>query len=95
MKTQNFSSFAQLVNNTSRKERNQMFGSSLVYSAEYDIETVAENVNNLITLTKGYLESLEYVQGLINDEKANYRQKKALLLKLSELTVEELKSKIS
>ena len=95
MELKNFSSFSQLVNNTSRKERNNLFGTSLVYSSEYDIEAVAENVEQLIIHTKGYIEALEYAKGLIDQEKTTARQKKDVLRKLSERSLDELEKLIS
>lgn len=83
--------FAQLVNNTSRKERKSLFGSSIVYSEEYDIEAVAAKVTKLLTLMDGYKDALTWVLTLIDEEKATAKERKQLIQKLNTYSVDDLK----
>lgn len=85
-----FQSFHELVNGTSRKERNAMFGSSLVYSEEYDTGTTLIKVGELVKATKHYLEGLETVVKLLEAEQAEAERKKELLKKLYSKPISEL-----
>lgn len=85
-----FQSFHELVNGTSRKERNAMFGSSLVYSEEYDTSTTLIKVGELVKATKHYLEGLETVVKLLEAEQAEAERKKELLKKLYSKPISEL-----
>lgn len=86
-----FRSFSELVNGTTRKERNAMFGSSLVYKDAYDIETIAKKVAELVQATKHYLEGLEAVLHLLEAEANEAEQKKVLLKILQAKPLSELK----
>lgn len=60
-----FQSFNDLVRSTSRKDRNNLFGQSLVYEENCKLEDMAKKVAELLQETVCHLNNLKEVQSLI------------------------------
>lgn len=86
-----FQSFNDLVRNTSRTERNNLFGQSLVYEENCKLEGIAKKVADLLEETESHLKHLKEVQSLIQADLKEAERKEELMKEISALSYEKLK----
>lgn len=86
-----FQSFNDLVRSTSRKDRNNLFGQSLVYEENCKLEDMAKKVAELLEDTESHLKHLKEVQSLIEDDLKESERKDELMKEFSALSYEKLK----
>ncbi len=86
-----FQSFNDLVRSTSRKDRNNLFGQSLVYEENCKLEDMAKKVAELLQETECHLKNLKEVQSLIEDDLKESERKDELMKEFSALSYEKLK----
>lgn len=86
-----FQSFNDLVRSTSRKDRNNLFGQSLVYEENCKLEDMAKKVAELLQETECHLNNLKVVQSLIQADLKESERKDELMKEFSALSYEKLK----
>lgn len=86
-----FQSFNDLVRSTSRKDRNNLFGQSLVYEENCKLEDMAKKVAELLQETVCHLNNLKEVQSLIQADLKESERKEELMKEISALSYEKLK----
>lgn len=90
--TKSYSGFFDFVANTTRQQRNNLLGSAVVYSVDFDAESVETRVTNLIKQHEKCLEGLRAIKPLIELDVRNAQRRKEALSKLQQLSIEELEA---
>jgi hypothetical protein len=85
-----FRNFSELVSGTTRTERNNLFGSAVVYKPEYDVFETFEKVKLLIAETQEHLRNLENLANLMEADIKDAEQKKAIIERFKTMTLAEL-----
>jgi hypothetical protein len=86
-----FNSFSELVNDTTRIERNNLFGSAVVYKSEFDVTDTYDRIKVLIAETKEHLTNLETLANLLQADLKEAEEKKAIIQKLQTISLDKLK----
>lgn len=88
-----YSSFLDFVNKTTRRQRNAILGSAVVFDANgYDSELVANKIAHLIDYHQNCLEGLNLFKPLADKDVLESKRRKAALARLQTMPIEELEN---